>query len=143
MGYSIRPPANWMQSAPDKEYPNIKVFVSHHISGERFRPSLNILVEDTALQVEEYVEKQKSEVLPGLKSFELVAQEPVEMGKHWRLVYRLREAKTGERIVCAQDIFVEEGKVYVLTFTASEPQWERMKGMFALCADSFKVKRKQ
>jgi hypothetical protein len=156
MGYSIRPPAGWAagwvgyvvrlpghpESVLEKEIPGLKMFVSPHIAGERFRPRLNILVEETSLGVEEYVEKQKSEVPPDLKGSELIGEESVEIGKHWRLVYRLSEANNGERIVCSRDIFVEGGKVYVLTFTASEPQWERMKEAFALCADSFKVKRK-
>jgi hypothetical protein len=143
MGYSIRPPANWVQSVPDKDYPGSKVFVSPHIAGERFRPRLNITVEDTELQIEEYVEKEKNEVIEGPKGSELIGEESVEIGKHWRLVYRLSEANNGERIVRSRDIFVEGGKVYVLTFTASEPQWERMKETFALSVSTFKVKRKQ
>ena len=143
MGYSIRPPANWVESTPDRGHRNIKEFVSPHLSEERLRSSLNIVVEDADLQIEEYVEKQKNEVLPRSEGFELLAEEPVEIGKRWRLVYRLSEAKTGERIVCFQDTIVEQGKVYVLRFIASEVQWERMKETFALSADTFKVKRKQ
>jgi hypothetical protein len=143
MGYSIRPPANWVRSAPDKDYPGSKVFVSPHIAGERFRPRLDILVKETSLGVEEYVERQKTEVPPALKGSELIGEECIEIGKHWRLVYRLSEAETGERIICSQDIFVEEGKVYVLTFTANEPQWERMNETFALSVSTFKLKRKQ
>lgn len=142
MGYVVSLPGH-RESVLEKEIPGLRMFVSPHIAGEGFRPSLNILVEDAKSQIEEYVEKQETEVLPALEGFELLAEEPVEMGRHWRLVYRLKEAKTGEHIVCCQDIIIEQGKVYVLRFTASKAQWERMKETFALSVSTFKVKRKQ
>lgn len=142
MGYSIQLPDEWVAGAPDKEQPNITVFESPHISGERFRPTLKILVESTDLGVEEYVEKQKSEVLPHLNAFQLISEEVLEIGKHRRLAYRAEEATTGHRIVCSRDIIVQEGKAYLLTFTASQSQWKNLKDVFVSSAATFKVKQK-
>ncbi|MFH1422176.1 MAG: hypothetical protein ABIH42_05635 [Planctomycetota bacterium] len=141
--YSIYPPYGWSFDNLSDEYPNMKRFVSPKIRGEYYRPFLNIVVESTNIGAEEYVEKHKAEVLASVEGCELVEETAVEIGSRWQLVYKMEDVDTHERLISCENYIFDKNKVYIITFTSTSVQWERLKELFFYSFETFKINYKE
>jgi hypothetical protein len=133
--YSFHPPAEWRYNPPEEE---ITVFQSHHVKGHDFRPNMNIIMEDSDLVLEEYVEKQRAEWLPKLPGFEIVEEGYVRYGETWRLVYDHYNPRYKITLRALLQLSLWNNRIYALTCMAPKTIWNRYKGTFYDSLDTLK-----
>jgi len=133
--YSFYPPSGWRYTPPSEE---ITVMQSHHVKGHDFRPNLNIVVEESDLVLEEYVEKQRTEWLPKLPGFRMIDEGYVTFGEVWRATYDHYNPHFKETLRSVLQLALYDNKIYAATFMAPKKIWNSYRDMFGDSLDSFK-----
>ena len=134
-GFSFYPPAGWRYNPPEEE---ITIFQSHHIKGCEFRPNLNIVVENTDLALEEYVENSKNRHMPKLPGFEIIEEDYLRYGEVWRMIYDHLNPRYNVKLRSLLQLFMRGRTVYAVTCTAPAALWDGYGDMFIDVLDNFR-----
>lgn len=140
-GFEVTKPADWEKQ--EGQLGTLVSFMAPENSEEIFRPNINIVVqtltqEIAAMNLDEYMEMSVAEIEPYFDEINIIENENVPFYgiNSKRIVFEVETQ--GQTLQLGQRIWFDQGRVYVITFTAGPGQFERDLEAFNLVQNTFR-----
>jgi hypothetical protein len=147
-GFSINPPSGWVVNDTGVSPPLVVTFYGPVIPETSGKININIGVETTSLTLNQYIAASKSQYASVFLNFNLVSESNRNIGGldgyelvfTWTYMSGANVSNTHAfNVKQKQVLFVEKGKAYVITFTASPANYDSYLPVFEESLQTFKL----
>ena len=128
--YAIEYPSDW-EVTTQKTQPAIQFSILANIESQKadsFRESVNLSVENLGgrnLSLKEYIDLSLKQIKIQIPSAKIVSSDPVKVRDEATQEMIWKAEFSGTKLKFKQQIFIKEGTAYILTYTATEADFDK------------------
>jgi hypothetical protein len=141
--YSIKYPATWTLGTTTNT--SFDIFAGNEIADKKYRANLNLDVRaiDASYTVQSYATNAKKTLPTKIAAFKVIEEKAITQGgkKGYYMVFKGQQKPDKDALKWKQFYFIEKGKIYILTFTCEEANFDAyIKSIGASVLNTFTVK---